>query len=260
MHVIVTGGSSGIGFEVARLYVARGASVSLIARRPDLLERAAAVLSGMGQAGRVRHAAADISDGDAIAVAISACEAEFGPCDVLVCSAGIVEPGLFDDQSARLFEQQIAINLIGTANAIRGVFGAMRARRAGRIMIVSSGAALIGIPGYAAYCAAKSGLAALGESLRAEGAPDGVTVTVCFPPDTLTPQFERELPLRPDAARALMGAAAPWKAEAVAARIVRGIDRRQAKVYFGFEITMLGLFGPIIKPFVMAWFLGRHRR
>ncbi|RYE64308.1 MAG: SDR family NAD(P)-dependent oxidoreductase [Rhizobiaceae bacterium] len=134
----------------------------------------------------------------------------------------------------------------------------MKSRGQGAIMIVSSGAALIGIPGYTAYCASKSALTGFAEALQAESVGDGVTISLCFPPDTETPQFERELAKRPAQARALMGAAPPWKANAVAEKIVRGIDRRSKKVYFGFSITGLGLFGPLVKPFVAAWFSRRR--
>lgn len=58
----------------------------------------------------------------------------------------------------------------------------MKKRGNGRIMLVSSGAALLGIPGYSAYCASKSALSAFGESLRLEVAKAGVAVSVSFPP------------------------------------------------------------------------------
>ncbi len=97
-----------------------------------------------------------------IALALEAAVARaidrFGPCSVLVSSAGIVEPGAFEDQPAETFDRQIAVNLTGTANAVRAVLPAMRQAGGGRIMLVSSGAALIGIHGYAAYCASKYAL------------------------------------------------------------------------------------------------------
>lgn len=262
MHVVVTGGSSGIGLEVARIYARRGASVSLIARNVDQLQAAAQDLSSGGavQSAAIGIQSADISVESEISAAIAACEARFGPCDVLVASAGVAEPGRFDEQETAVFTQHISINLIGTTNAVRAAYTGMRARRRGRIMIVSSGAALIGIPGYTAYCASKSALTGFAEALHAEAIPHGISISICFPPDTDTPQFVRELPKRPPEARALMGAAPPWSAAAVASRIVAGTDRGRAKLYFGFSITMLGLFGPLIKPMVMAWFRPRRGR
>ncbi|WP_430258537.1 SDR family oxidoreductase [Neorhizobium sp. IRS_2294] len=257
MHVIVTGGSSGIGLEVARIYACRGARVSIIARTAAMLESAVVDLRSTGKAD-IRCERADVANDSEISRAVDACEAAFGPCDVLVASAGMVEPAFFDQQSQSDFSRQIDVNLLGTANAVRSVYAGMKSRGQGAIMIVSSGAALIGIPGYTAYCASKSALTGFAEALQAESVGDGVTIALCFPPDTETPQFERELAKRPAQARALMGAAPPWKANAVAEKIVRGIDRRSKKVYFGFSITGLGLFGPLVKPFVAAWFSRRR--
>jgi short-subunit dehydrogenase len=259
MHVIVTGGSSGIGLEVARIYAGRGAHLSLIARDPHRLEQArrdlAAAVAGSG--GRIRTATADIAAEADIAAAIAACETHFGPCDILVASAGMVDPALFDRQSSEAFSAQVQTNLFGTVNTVRAVYASMCRRRSGRIMIVSSGAALIGIHGYTAYCASKSALVGFAEALQAEARPQGVFVSICFPPDTLTPQFEKELPQRSPQARKLMGAAPPWSAQAVAQNIVKGIERRQAKVYFGLSITALGWLGPLIKPWLFRWHASR---
>lgn len=262
MHVVVTGGSSGIGLEVARIYARRGARVSLIARNLDQLELAARDLSSGLAAGEgaVAIQSADISVEAEISAAFAACESRFGPCDILIASAGMVEPGRFDEQDGSVFAHHINVNLLGTANAVRAAYAGMRSRARGKIMIVSSGAALIGIPGYSAYCASKSALAGFAEALRTEAAMHGVSISICFPPDTDTPQFVKELPKRPPEARALMGAAPPWSADAVARNIVAATDRGRAKLHFGFSITMLGLFGPLIKPFVFAWFRPRRRR
>jgi short-subunit dehydrogenase len=255
MHVIVTGGSSGIGLEVARIYARSGAYLSLVARDPHRLEEARKDLAAAvpGSADRIRTAEADIAAEADITAAIAACEADFGPCDILLASAGMVDPAPFDQQRSEAFFAQVQTNLFGTVNTVRAVYASMRRRRSGQIMIVSSGAALIGIHGYTAYCASKSALVGFAEALQAEARPQGVFVSICFPPDTLTPQFDKELPQRSPQARKLMGAAPPWSAQAVAQRIVKGIGRHEAKVYFGLSITALGWLGPLIKPLLFRW-------
>ncbi len=256
MHVIVTGGSSGIGLEVARLYLGTGANVSIIARDGTRLEQARLDLegSGAGSSGRLRVASADVAVESDLQAAVSACEAAFGPCDVLIASAGIVEPALFEDQSSEIFARQIQTNLFGTVNSLRAIYPSMKARRSGRIMVISSGAALIGIHGYTAYCASKSALVGLVEALATEASPFDVRISICFPPDTLTPQYEAELPKRSVEARRMMGAAPAWRPEAVAAKIVRAVDRGTSRVTFGFSLTALGWFGPLIKPVVYWWY------
>jgi short-subunit dehydrogenase len=126
-------------------------------------------------------------------------------------------------------------------------------------MIISSGAALIGIHGYSAYCASKSALIGFVEALRMEVGPHGIEVGICFPPDTLTPQFEQELPKRSPQARRVMGAAPPWPAAKVAKRILQAIERGNANTYFGFSLTALGWLGPLLKP-ILFWWFGRPPR
>lgn len=261
MHVVVTGGSSGIGLEVAKVYALRGASVSLIARNLDRLEKACSEIEkSSGGRAKVFCAAADAAVCTEMSSAIMACEAAHGPCDILVASAGVVEPGWFHEQAPDLFESQWQTNFVGVVNAVRAVYAGMRSRGAGRIMIVSSAAAFIGIPAYAAYCSSKSALVGFADSLRLEAMPKGVTVGVCFPPDTDTPQLSRELESRPKEAELLMGRIKPRRAQEIAERLVSGIDRRSAHVYFTASISALAMFGALARPFVEIWYrlkLGR---
>lgn len=262
MHLIVTGGSSGIGLAIAKLYAGRGARVSLLARHSGRLEQARTELAAVSNVdpSRIQVASVDVASASQTLEAVALCERAFGPCDILVASAGIVEPSAFDAMPAAVFDEQIATNLLGTANVVRAVYKGMKARRSGKIMMISSGAALIGIYGYSAYCASKSGLAGFAEALRAEAGVFGVRISVCFPPDTLTPQYHREMPMRPAEAALLMGSVKPWSADAVATRIVRGLDRGRARIHFGWSLTALAYFGPLIKPPLMWWFSRKMRK
>lgn len=251
-HVLVTGGSSGIGLAVADLLLARGERVSLVARDEARLAEAVQNLSNGDPARRERifTAPADVGDGAALDGAVTAAVARFGTVDGLVASAGIVAPARFLEQDAASFDRQVAVNLTGVANSVRAVLPAMRAAGRGRVLIVSSGAGLIGIPGYSAYCASKFALRGLAASLRAEMAPAGIAVSICFPPDTLTPQFERELPLRPPEAQAMMGRVRPQEAKAVARTIVAGMDRGRREIHFGLTLRLLGYFGPFAATYL----------
>jgi short-subunit dehydrogenase len=262
MHVIVTGGSSGIGLAVAKLYATRGDRVSLLARHFGRLEQARNELTAISSVdpSRIQIASVDVASASQTLEAVALCERAFGPCDILVASAGIVEPCAFDAMPAAVFDEQIATNLVGTANVVRAVYKGMKARRGGKIMMISSGAALIGIYGYTAYCASKSALAGFAEALRAEAGAFGVRISVCFPPDTLTPQYRREMSMRPAEAELLMGSVKPWSADAVATKIVRGLDRGKVRIHFGLSLTALAYFGPLIKPPLMWWFSRKMRK
>jgi len=255
-HVIITGGSSGIGFAVASIYAARGARVSLIARSRDLLERARADLAQLSGSGsdNIRIEPADVASEDELMAAVRRCEAVFGPCDILITSAGIVEPGRFEELDSASFRRQIETNFSGTVHAVRAVYDGMKQRGHGRIMMISSGAGLIGIYGYSAYCASKFALHGFAQALRSEARAHGVGVSVCFPPDTETPQFQRELASRPAEAAKIMGTVRPWPADAVAKTIARGIDRGRFEVYFGTTLFLLGRFAPAVRPLLNWWF------
>lgn len=253
-HVIITGGSSGIGLEIARLYIERGFRVSLIARRASILAEAEASLDGLAK----KHGAsiftgvADVADEAALKAAVEQCEAAFGPCDLLVTSAGQVEPAPFEQMQASQFNAQIFTNVIGTANAVRAVYQGMITRGRGKIMVISSAAAWIGIHGYSAYCASKSALIGFVEALRSEAKSKGIAVSICFPPDTITPQYQAELPKRSAAANALMGSQAPWPVTEVASRIVSAIERGKTTLHFGLSLTLLSYLGPLVKP-ILYW-------
>ena len=253
-HVIITGGSSGIGLTLARIYASRGARISLLARTISALETAHAELSKGGNADAIRIESADVADEGQTAAAIARCEEALGPCDILIACAGIVEPGLFDVVSTAAFERQIRTNLFGSIHAVRSVYAGMKQRRTGRIVLVSSGAGLIGIYGYTGYSASKFALHGFAEALRSEARPHGVKISVCFPPDTETPQFTRELEHRPLEAAVIMGRVAPWTADAVAHRIARAIDKGRFEVFFGWTLLALGRFGSTVKPFLNWWF------
>ncbi|WFU10154.1 SDR family oxidoreductase [Rhizobium sp. CB3090] len=262
MHIIVTGGSSGIGLAIAKLYATRGDRVSLLARHSGRLEQARIEIAAMSgvDLSRIQIASVDVASANQVSEAVETCEHAFGPCDILIASAGIVEPSAFDIMPATVFEEQIATNLLGTANIVRAVYNGMKTRHAGKIMMISSGAALIGIYGYTAYCASKSALIGFAEALSAEAAVSGIGVSICFPPDTLTPQYSREMSMRPAEAELLMGTVKPWKAEAVAAKIVRGLDRGRTRIHFGLSLTALAYFGPLIKPPLIWWYSRKLRK
>lgn len=91
MHAIITGGSSGIGLEIARLCILNGYDVSLVARDENALRKACENLREVGP-GRVNAVSADVRWMDLLREAFEQCERGFGVCDLLITSAGVVEP------------------------------------------------------------------------------------------------------------------------------------------------------------------------
>ncbi|MFD9005067.1 SDR family oxidoreductase [Streptomyces sp. NPDC059582] len=243
-HVIVTGGSSGIGLATARLFAGRGAKVSLIARGRERLVEAAKELSAAARA-------ADVADQAALTRAIAELEEEQGqPCDVLITSAGLARPGHFLELPEEVFRQMMEVDYFGTLYAIRAVAPGMVERGHGSVVAVSSAAGLIGIFGYSAYGPAKFAVRGLMESVRVELTPDGVHVGVVFPPDVDTPQLAEENQWKPEETRVVAGTIKPLTAEKVAAAIVDGIERRRFVICPDAGTRALARFGSVLLPFL----------
>jgi len=190
--VVVTGATSGIGLEVARIAAARGSRVVLIARRADALADVAAGLAPH-PAGPHLGLAGDVADESAVEEAISRAVAEAGVPWGLVNCAGIVRPALLADTSATIWRQTMETNLTGTFLMTRAV--ATRLQQAGltgSIVNVGSEASFLGMPRYAAYCASKAALLGLTRSLAAELAPR-IRVNLLCPGPVDTPMLHAEL-------------------------------------------------------------------
>ena len=224
-HVLVTGGSSGIGLATARLAIEHGARVSLMARRPDVLDEAAASLREIG--GQVAVAATDVADAGQVSVAVSRLTEALGPVDIAICSAGQARPGYFQELDAELFRTMMDVNYFGTVNVARAVVPSMIERRSGSFVGVSSAAGLVGVFGYTAYAPTKFAVRGFLESLRAELLPYGIHVGCSFPPDTDTPQLADENRFKPKETHAISGTIKPLSAERVARNIVDGIEKER---------------------------------
>lgn len=214
-HVLLTGGTSGIGLAAAAEAVGLGARVTVVGRDAGRLAaavehlravprddgaRAAAARGGGGGDGDAAHVvgvAADVSRPDGAAAAVAAAIAAHGALDAVFCVAGGATARRFIEMDAATLDRMVATNL-GTAlhtahaaaRAMAGVTPPPAYPR--RLVLVSSMGGLVGVPGLAAYGAAKWGLRGLGEALYYELRPHRIDVSVVFPPDTATPGFDAE--------------------------------------------------------------------
>ncbi len=171
MHIIVTGGSRGIGAAVVRRLAARGNRVSfLYAAREDA---AAAVAEATG-AEAVR---ADVADGAAVRAAIG----RLPPADGLVCCAGIAHYGLISQISEAEWDRLFAVNVRGIYHCVNAVLPAMLARQGGAIVTVSSMWGQVGASCEACYSATKGAVIALTKALAKELGPSGIRVNCVAP-------------------------------------------------------------------------------
>ena len=185
-HVVVTGGSTGIGFATARLLAERGARVSLIARSAEKLDIAVGEIGDNAQA-----FPADVGDREALVAAFEAATAAQGPIDGLFANAGTGGKfGPVQHYADADFEAVLAVNLTGPFRAIRHVLPGMIHRGRGAILVTGSLASHRGMPMNAAYVASKHGVLGLARAVAAEAAPHGVRVNCIVPGFIETPMLE----------------------------------------------------------------------
>jgi len=174
-HVLVTGGGSGIGAEIARRCADAGHAVSILGRRAAQLEAVAAGLP------HCTPCPADITDPDALARALAAADAAHGPVDVLVNNAGAAPTKPFHRIDEAEWQRVLDLNLTGAFRCTQALLPAMRERGWGRIVNIGSTAALAGYRYVSAYCAAKHGLLGMTRALALELAKTGITVNMVCP-------------------------------------------------------------------------------
>jgi 3-oxoacyl-[acyl-carrier protein] reductase len=170
---LVTGGSAGIGLALARMLREESHELTLVARRPEPLELAAAELGASGLA-------ANLADADECVRVVEAHVERFGGMDVLVNSAGIGIGGQFADLSTKAFGLQLDVNLRATMVVTREALPHLRAT-GGHVINLASIAGTIPTPGLAVYGATKAAVISLTNSLNREEASNGVRVTAICP-------------------------------------------------------------------------------
>lgn len=228
-HVLITGGSSGIGLAAAHQLVGHGATVTLLARRESVLQEAKAKLGG--RAHLVTVDVANLADVRSLVGAHIAAH----PADMLLNNAGVVMPGRFLELKDEDFRWMMDINYFGTVNMCRVVLPQMVARGGGHVLNVSSMAGVIGIYGYTAYAASKFAICGLSDALRGEMWPHKVAVSVCMPPDTDTPQLAFENQYKPKETKAIAGNVKTMTADAVASAMLDGMAAGKFEIIPGMD-------------------------
>jgi short-subunit dehydrogenase len=170
---LVTGGSSGIGLALARMLREDGFELTLVARRPDKLESAAAEIGATA-------VPANLADADECVRVVAAHAERWGGMDVLVNSAGLGVGGAFADLDTKRIDLQLDVNLRATMVVTRESLPLLRASR-GHIVTIASIAGTMPVPGLATYAATKAALVSFTGSLNREEADHGVRATAICP-------------------------------------------------------------------------------
>jgi NAD(P)-dependent dehydrogenase (short-subunit alcohol dehydrogenase family) len=241
--VLITGSSRGLGLALAQAFARRGCRLVLCARNPEPLERARRSVEGLGA--EALAVVCDVSDREQVQLLVEQATARFGRIDVLVANAGVITVGPLATQTLEDFERAMQVMFWGVVHPILAVLPQMRARRAGRIAVITSIGGKVSVPHLLPYGAAKFAAVGLAEGLRAELARDGISVTTVVPGlmrtgSHLNAEFKGQH--RKEFLWFSLGAALPFSsisASAAARRIVGAVERGDAEVVLGWQAGLL---------------------
>jgi short-subunit dehydrogenase len=226
VHVVITGASSGIGEALAREYLRRGASLTLVARRRGKLEEIAE-----GHLDRCRVVEADLTVHEHACDWVDAAAEALGAIDVLVNNAGVQIVGRTVDTPVEDCERMLRLNVLSPFRLTKHVLPGMLARGRGTIVDIASMAAIAPTPGMFYYNASKAALAAASESLRGELRGSGVHVMTVYPGPVRTAMEATGRAAYVETA--MMKLFTPTgEADVLARKIANGVASRRARIIY----------------------------
>lgn len=182
-RVLITGGGSGVGADMALAFAQAGAEVIITGRRMQALEQVAA------QHRAIRGIAADVTDESSIQTLF----VQAGVVDIVIANAGVAESAPLAKTSLATWQNMLAVNLTGVFLTLREGLKQMQERHWGRLIVIASTAGLKGYAYVAPYAAAKHGAIGLVRSLALEVATKGITVNALCPGFLDTDMTERSV-------------------------------------------------------------------
>ncbi len=181
--ILITGGTSGIGLELARRLHERGNTVVVTGRDPERLAAVRSALPG------VRAIASDVGDPASIAALFATVSAEFPSLDLLINNAGVMRKIDLQDPRCDDVTREIAVNLAGPIRMVQTFLPLLKAQQRAAIVNVSSGLAFVPLAIAPVYSATKAAMHSYTQSLRSQLRATNVTVVELAPPGTDTPLF-----------------------------------------------------------------------
>ena len=176
--IIITGASSGIGEETARVLAANGAKVVLSARREDNLKKLADEIGD-----NAAYLASDVTSLEDMNAVVALAKEKFGKVDAVFANAGIMPAGNMSELKVNDWYRMIDINIKGVLNVMAAVLPEFTAQKYGHVIATSSRAGLMSVPGNAVYCGTKHFVRAMLDSFRSESIRESsnIRTTTIYP-------------------------------------------------------------------------------
>jgi short-subunit dehydrogenase len=240
---IVTGASSGLGWELAKTLAAKQCAVGLLARRRDRLDALVQEIQSAG--GKAAAAVADVSDRVQTVAAIRALRDQLGPVDLLIANSGVGVPTMLEPLNIDEVETMFKVNTLGVVYSIEAVLPEMLQRGQGHLAAISSLAAYLPMPGESGYCASKSAVNVYMHGLRLQLRKRGIHVSTICPGFIETPMT------------AVNEFKMPWllKADRAAQLIVRALERKKKVYNFPWQLNLLIKCAAWLPDWAVDWAL-----
>ncbi len=193
---VITGGSSGIGYETARMLLAGGAKVLLTGRDETKGEKAVRQLEESGQ--KIVFCKADVSKPAQCKKVICSAVKQYGKINIVINNAGVFKANPIEKVTEKEFDFMINTNLKGPFFVCKYAVPFLKKNKAGAIINVSSDAGLQGNRLSSVYCASKGGLTIFSKALALDLASYGIRVNCVCPGDIATPMLDKDLETRSD--------------------------------------------------------------
>jgi len=260
--VLITGGSTGIGFSLAKLFVQEGARVWLVSRRKEVLAEAQKNLLAISPNSNVGIFSADVADVGQVQAAVDHVIREAGVPDLLINAAGESYSDYVQNIPIETYHKIMDINYFGTVHMTIALLPHMLKRGSGHIVNVSSAAGFLAPFGYMDYVPTKYAVRGFSDALRLELKPLGLRVSVVFPPDTDTPGLTRENRTKPYETLAAFSSKV-ISPDVVAKATLKGLRHGQYIILPNFETSLyyklVFLMGNAIYP-IMDFMLADARK
>jgi len=236
-HVLITGGSLGLGRSLAVEFAQQGAKVTILARNQITLEQAREYIlsqcnnknnneekqlqQSLSKQNTVVTVSADVTNPKQVSEAFTiAVQKQEQDIDILVLCAGSASTGYFLQKSDEDFQNSMNLNYFGALWPIRAVVPSMMDKRDGHIIIVSSGMAMTGYIGYSAYAPTKYALKGLGDTLRNELCSFNIKIHQAYPPNFFSPGYDNENKTKPLETKAIESSETTYQSELVARSLI----------------------------------------